>query len=158
MRLPQFRGSFLFLRNFDMQNKFKSFGKPISVMAMSAAMIVGLVAAKVPLASDTSKTIASKPLATCISGSGFNTQVIDEQSLLADDHGSYFLFKVSGCRLNDFDTPVFRYFGATRICKPIDVRLSLLSQPGFESPCFIDSITPITKDEATALKAKDKKN
>lgn len=88
----------------------------------------------------------------CVNGPGLDTRVLDEKTVLARDNGrSAVLIEVDGCRLTPHDTLVFEYRGTSQICNPVDVNLSVRSGPNFRTPCFIQSVTPISNAEAQVL-------
>ena len=112
-----------------------------------AALALGLMAL-----SDKPSESKSK-LSQCVQGPFENTQVIDEKTLLIEGRGSDFaVLKVSGCRLTDWDPVQFVFHGTNSICSAIDADLSVLEGRSFPIHCFVDSMTPISRDEAKAMK------
>jgi|GEM_PF-2583055 len=89
----------------------------------------------------------------CVYGPGIDTHVLDEETLLAKGSGrGGVLIKVNGCRLTPYDILVFEYHGSQQICDPLDVQLSVRdSFSPIRSPCFIQSVTPVSPEEARAL-------
>jgi len=114
-----------------------------------AMMGVSLLAVVPSLAQN---EVAAKPLRACVNGSGAETHVLNETTLLIRDHGrSAVLIEVAGCRLNPYDPLIFRYRGTTQICDPIDADISVRSPGGFQSHCFAQSVTPVSPEEGLRL-------
>ena len=119
--------------------------------ASVAIMAMGLMALN-----DKPSDVKSK-LSQCVQGPFENTEVIDESTLLIEGRGSGFaVLKVSGCRLSDWDPVQFVFHGTNSICAPIDADLSVLENRTLPVHCFVDSVTPISRDEAKALKTTPK--
>ncbi|MFT3997690.1 MAG: hypothetical protein QM667_09800 [Asticcacaulis sp.] len=128
-------------------------------LAAIAAAAAGLAALSlIPAASQArdEKPAADKrneSVRRCVYGPGIDTHVIDQETLLAQGSGrEAVLIKVSGCRLTPHDILVFEYHAGQRICSPIDVQLSLRdSSSPIRVPCFAQSVTAISAEEAIAL-------
>lgn len=80
--------------------------------------------------------------------------VIEPDSLLIEDaYGKYVLVKLTApCRnIDELDRIGFEFNGSTLLCKRTDVKI--LHSRNTETPlrCLIDTMTPLTKDEAKAL-------
>lgn len=113
-----------------------------------SAMVVAPTLAQAPASDEAGKPV----IRACVNGSGADTHVLDEKTLLITDHNrSAVRVEVAGCRLNPHDPLIFKYRGTTQICDPIDVDVSVRSPGGFQSPCFAQSVTPISVEEAKQL-------
>lgn len=122
-------------------------------MALVAGMGVALMAvAAAPVVSQTSPEKTKRPVRACVNGPDTRTHVLSESTLLVTDRGrGAVLVEVAGCRLNPFDPLIFKYRGTTQICDPIDLDLAVRSVGGFNTPCFPQSVTPVSPEEATRL-------
>ena len=94
-----------------------------------------------------------KPARQCIMAPLQQTQILDEKTLYAEDgFGHASLIKMGGACMHKSEAVKIEYRGITQICGPADVQISGYSTPQFETPCFIDSVTSLTKDEAKAYR------
>ncbi|UDF04965.1 hypothetical protein [Asticcacaulis sp. AND118] len=96
----------------------------------------------------------------CVNGPGIDTTVLDEETVLAEGAGrGGVLIKVDGCRLTPYDILVFEYRGSVQICDPIDVQLSVRANGmgHFKTPCFVQSVTPVSAEEAKGLRKQEYK-
>jgi hypothetical protein len=41
--------------------------------------------------------------------------------------------------------------GTSEICSPLDLDLSVAVDPGFKTPCIVSKLTPLSKEQASAL-------
>jgi hypothetical protein len=82
---------------------------------------------------------------------------LDDHRILASSGRSAFLVTTNVCpRLN---APLTHLVisdagGGTPVCKPHDVRLYISDGAGIRTPCSIQSISPLSQDEARELQAK----
>lgn len=91
----------------------------------------------------------------CVNGPGIDTTVLNQEEILAEGSGrGGVLIKVDGCRLTPYDILVFEYRGIVQICDPLDVQLSVRQSGGggFKTPCFVQSVTPVSAEEVKALR------
>lgn len=118
--------------------------------AAGAALSLSVIAVAPSLAQ--SEADGKPPVRACISGHDRDTHVLNENTLLMMERGrSAVLIEVAGCRLNPHDPLIFKYRGTTQICDPIDVDMAVRSPGGFQSPCFAQSVTPISVEEGKRL-------
>lgn len=87
--------------------------------------------------------------------------VIEPDSLLIEDaFGKYVLLKLTApCRnIDELDKIGFEFNGSTQVCSRTDVKI--LHSRDTEAPlrCLIDTLTPLTKDEARVLMTPKPKN
>jgi hypothetical protein len=80
---------------------------------------------------------------------------LDDHRILASSTHQTFLATAGSCpRLNAPLTHiVVSVPGGTPICGPHDVRLYITDGGGIRTPCTIESISPLSQDEARALRA-----
>ncbi|WKL57099.1 hypothetical protein Q1W73_15755 [Asticcacaulis sp. ZE23SCel15] len=126
----------------------------VAGLLVGSALIAGHAALAQTEGAPQTEKPAEKSLRQCVSGGDLDTTVIDEKTLLVEERGrGAMVMKVSGCRLNNFDPLLFEYRGSTQICNPIDVQMSVIYAPGFKSACFVDTLKPVSFEEAKSLKA-----
>ncbi len=96
---------------------------------------------------------STKPARQCIDAPLKETQVLDETTLYAEDaFGHASLIKMNGACLRRNEAIKIEYRGISQVCRASDVQISGFETPRFETPCFIDSVTSLTKDEAKAYR------
>ncbi|WP_126423572.1 hypothetical protein [Asticcacaulis excentricus] len=121
---------------------------------MAAGLVGGLMAmAFIPMNSQAEDVKKAPP--RCVNGPGIDTTVLDQETILAEGAGrGGVLIKVDGCRLTPFDILVFEYRGSVQICDPLDVQLSVRQSGvgGFKTPCFVQSVTPVSAEEVKTLR------
>jgi len=92
---------------------------------------------------------ASKPLRQCLSAPLDQTRILDDKTLFASDRsGNAALIKMTGACMRKNEAVKIVYRGSTEICGPVDVEISGYSDPVMQMPCFIGSVTPLTRAEA----------
>ncbi|MFT4091622.1 MAG: hypothetical protein QM645_12875 [Asticcacaulis sp.] len=120
--------------------------------ACAAGVAVSLSVMAVAPSLAQSETPEKRTVRNCVNGPDTDTHVLNENTLLVMDRGrSAVLIEVAGCRLNPYDPLIFRYRGTTQICDPIDADISVSSPGGFQSPCFAQSVTPVSIEEGQRL-------
>lgn len=126
--------------------------KYVSGIALIAVGALGLNALSL-----SAKETDSASAPSCINSDRADTVIIDESTILASRGNQRVVIKVDGCRLDDNEVLVFEYHGSPRICDRMDFQLTQMSRVGnglgFPQACFVQSVTPVTKDEAKALMA-----
>lgn len=129
-------------------NKLSSL-MPVSFVGLATLVVLGAAAPHEAIKEDA----ASKSMRSCVNSRNMDTQVINANTILAENGPrEAVVIKVSGCRLNDFDPLVFEYAGSSEICAPVDVNISQ-SNMGFRDQCFVESVTAVSPEEVKALKA-----
>ncbi len=86
----------------------------------------------------------------CLIGPMNTTNVIDEKTLfISDNRGQGALVHMKGSCLSKFEPVGFKFRGSSDICAPIDADItgSLSTIP---TPCFVDSIEFLTKEQTAA--------
>ncbi len=86
----------------------------------------------------------------CLTAPMETTNVIDEKTLfISDNRGQGALVHMKGSCLSKFEPVGFKFRGSSDICAPIDADItgSLSSIP---TPCFVDSIEFLTKEQTAA--------
>ena len=86
----------------------------------------------------------------CLIGPMNTTNVIDDKTLfISDNRGQGALVHMKGSCLSKFEPVGFKFRGSSDICAPIDADItgSLSSIP---TPCFVDSIEFLTKEQTAA--------
>jgi hypothetical protein len=115
------------------------------------------VAAAVLLAAATSSfpQQGSPPLGDCIgSPNGVSWTAYDDHTVLARSDGRSFLVTTDKCPrlVKPLTHIVIETSGGGPICRPQDARLYASGPDRIPTPCLIQSIRPLTQDEARALK------
>jgi hypothetical protein len=123
---------------------------PTSTLAFAAAAL----AAAAVFAQPAAAAEGTAPARDCIGpSSGVNWTAHGDNTIVVRSGARAWRVTTGACpRLND---PLVRIVvepsGGTPICTPKDARLYVASPDGIRTPCFIQSITPLTPDEARAL-------
>ncbi len=127
------------------------------ILPATAALGALAVLAIFPVAAQTD-TQASVPLKQCVHSSNLQTEILDQSTILATGTGrGGVVLDVKGCRLHPSDVLVFEYRGSNQICGPMDVQISVRdTASGMTTPCFIQTVKPVTRDEAKALSTQKK--
>lgn len=123
----------------------------VSTCALSALTILAMAPASAQTESQTPQ--AAKQ---CVYNMNMHTQILDQNTILATNTGrGGIVLDVKGCRLHSSDTLVMEYRGSNQICGPSDVQISVRdSSSAMITPCFIQSVKAVTKEEAKALSSK----
>ena len=117
--------------------------------AVAVSALVGL--ATVITACSTPGTQASQSAPRqCLIGPMNTTNVIDEKTLfISDNRGQGALVHMKGSCLSKFEPVGFKFRGSSDICAPIDADISG-SLSSIPTPCFVDSIEFLTKEQTAA--------
>ncbi len=92
-----------------------------------------------------------KPATRCLGYPLENTEVVDSETLFVQDQsGHAALIKMKGACLEPNEAIGLKYYGSNQICGPLDVEISGSVMTGIPRLCMIDTITPLSKDEAKA--------
>lgn len=84
----------------------------------------------------------------CLSAPLDTTRVVDEKTLFLQDRmGTAAILHMSSQCLSNFDPTLFKYHGTSDICSKNDADISGL-QGHIPTPCFVESIQWLSKDEA----------
>lgn len=126
-----------------MRRRFSSL--PLSVLAVASVV----AAAATP-------SIAQAPsggLRACIDAAGASWTPYDDHTILVRSNGRPFLVTTNRCPRLAGPTPriITKMQGGISICSPHDVWLSVGDGAGIPTPCFVQSIAPITEEQARAL-------
>ncbi|WP_443750703.1 hypothetical protein [Asticcacaulis solisilvae] len=88
------------------------------------------------------------PRRQCLSSPLDTTRVIDEKTLFIQDRmGNAAVLHMSNQCLSNFDPTMFKFRGTSEICGKNDAEISGLDGH-IPTPCFVDSIQWLNKDEA----------
>ncbi|MDC7675646.1 DUF6491 family protein [Asticcacaulis machinosus] len=117
-----------------------------------AAVTCGMLSAPVFAATPVAQSVKPDEPKQCYDlGNMRSRMVIEPDSLLIEDaFGKYVLLKLTApCRhIDELDKIGFEFNGSTQLCRKTDVKI--LHSRNTEAPlrCLIDTMTPLTKDEA----------
>jgi len=85
----------------------------------------------------------------CVHAPLQDTHVVDPQTLVATDYsGGAVLIRMTGPCLERNEPIIIKYYGASQICDRMDVDISGRAADTVPTVCFIDSVTPLSRDEA----------
>jgi len=84
----------------------------------------------------------------CLSAPLDTTRVIDERTLFIQDRvGTAAILHMSSQCLSNFDPTMFKFRGTNDICSKNDAEISGLQGGTIATPCFVESIQWLSKDE-----------
>jgi hypothetical protein len=124
----------------------------LSMIAAGALLLTAGVAAAQPEPPAT--RTGPTNLRACIDATSATWTPYDDHTILVRSNGRAFLVTTNRCpRLADpLPRLITRLMGGSQICSPRDVRLSVAdSADTIPVPCFIQSIAPMTEEQARAL-------
>jgi len=131
--------------------------KTLAGIGLVAAGGFALLAASQTLARNDARDDArgddrgSRPARTCVQSPLEDTRIIDESTLLVTDyHGNAAILKMSGRCMQKNEAIGIKYYGVNEICGRTDVDITGSVATAVPIPCFIDSVTQLSKDEAKA--------
>jgi len=138
-----------------MTRSHKTFAKTLASVALIAGGAFAALAASQTMAgSDTARDRGDGARRACVSAPLDDTRILDDSTLLVTDyHGNAALIKMNGRCLEKNEAIGIKYYGSNQICGPVDVEITGSVATNIPIPCFIDSVTPISKDEAKAYLA-----
>ena len=138
-----------------MTRSHKAFGKTFAGIALVAAGAFAALAASQSMAgNDDTRDNGDRARRACVSAPLDDTRVLDDSTLLITDyHGNAALVKMNGRCLEKNEAIGIKYYGSNQICGPVDVQITGSVATNIPIPCFIDSVTPLSKDEAKAYLA-----
>jgi len=120
-----------------------------AIIAGAAGLAIALAALAGCETAPSGGMAAAPSAGRCVHAPLMDTRVIDQTTLLATDYsGGAVLIKMTGPCLEQNEPIVIRYYGASQICDRMDVDISGRAASAVPTVCFIDSVTPISKDEA----------
>lgn len=124
-----------------------------AILVVAAAAVAGVSLAHAALHDDDRGRGQGAAPGQCVSAPLNTSKIIDSRTLYVDDYSGHaaLLHMTTQC-LNDRDEAIgIKFQGTSRICGPLDVDItdSVLTMP---TPCLIDSVEPLDKDQARAYR------
>jgi len=121
------------------------------VGGVAALGVIGALSGQSLAQDDQTRTQTPAPPARCLGYPLEETRIIDRDTLyVRDQSGHAALIKMKGACLEPNEAIGLKYYGTTQICGPLDVDISGSALSGMPRMCMIDSVTPLSKDEAKA--------
>lgn len=125
--------------------------KTFAGIALVAAGAFAALAASQTFAGNDDARDSTRPQRTCVSSPLDETKVIDDTTLVVTDwHGNAAVMKMAGSCLEKNEAIGIKYYGSGQICNPVDVEITGAISSNIPMKCFIQSVTPISKDEVKA--------
>ena len=122
-----------------------------ALCALAGGVVVAITAGQ-SLADDDGRGEAS-PRNQCVSAPLQDSQVIDRETLLLTDRrGNAVLLKMAGPCMSPHEAIGIEYFGSSRVCDRMDVTITGDVASAVPMRCMIDSVTPLSKEEAAEYK------
>lgn len=132
----------------------KTFAKTFAGVALIAGGAFAALAATQTMAGSDDSRAPDRPMRACVSAPLDDTRILDDSTLLVTDyHGNAALIKMNGRCLEKNEAIGIKYYGTNEICSAVDVQITGSVATNIPQTCFIDSVTPISKDEAKAYLA-----
>jgi hypothetical protein len=121
------------------------------VGGVAALGLIGVMGSQSFAQDDQARAKTPAPPARCLGYPLEETRVIDSSTLYArDQSGHAALIKMKGPCLEPDEAIGIKYYGTNQICGPLDVDISGSALTGIPRMCMIDTVTPLSKDEAKA--------
>ena len=130
----------------------KRLWKTVAGAGLVAVGALGVLAARQSVArNDDNRDSSARTARSCVQAPLDDSRVIDESTLLVTDyHGNAAILKMSGRCMEKNEAIGIKYYGVNQICNRTDVDITGSVASAVPIPCFIDTVTQLSKEEAKA--------